>query len=474
MKYCKSVCWIRRDLRLNDNVALCSATTQSKEVVLVFVFDINILEKLKNKNDRRLTFIYESLLELDRELQSKGSALVVLRGDPKIEIPEFLKRIKANALFVNRDYEPYAKKRDKAVQNICNNIGISFNSFKDHVIFESNELLNQSGEPYKVFTPYKNKWLRELNKSFYQNHKPNLKRLLPVKKLRGELDGWSFNNLGFKSTKLWLKSGQNAAQNQLKQFLPHLITYEKNRDYPFISNGTSRLSVHLRFGTLSIRSLVRTVLNRVDSGAKTWLSELIWRDFYQMILDQFPHVVKGCFKNKYDQILWPGSERHFRLWCKGMTGFPIIDSAMRYFNQTGWMHNRLRMIVASFLVKDLLVDWRKGEAYFAKFLLDFDLAANNGGWQWCASTGCDAQPWFRIFNPITQSKRFDPEGIFIRSVLPEIAGFSNKDIHFPFSTSLEKQEKASCIIGKDYPKPIVKHNIQRNQALKMFQKASKK
>ena len=468
MKYGKSIYWIRRDLRLSDNTALSSATALSKEVVLAFVFDINILKKIKNKRDRRITFIYQSLLELDQKLRDKGSALVILRGDPKIEIPEFSKRIKANAIFVNRDYEPYAKKRDKAIQSSCKNLGIAFNSFKDQVIFEGNELLKNSGEPYKVFTPYKNKWLIELDKSFYQNHKPNLKRLLPKKKLHGELVDWSFNNIGFEPSKLWLKAGQSAAENQLNKFLPHIITYEKNRNYPFISNGTSRLSVHLRFGTLSIRSLVRIALNSSDSGAKIWLSELIWRDFYQMILDQFPHVTKGCFKIKYDQIRWPGPERHFRLWCQGLTGFPIIDSAMRCFNQTGWMHNRLRMIVASFLTKDLLVDWRKGEKWFAKNLLDFDLASNNGGWQWSASTGCDAQPYFRIFNPITQSKKFDPEGNFIRKYLPELKSFSNKQIHWPHLTNNEVQKKARCILGKNYPKPIVIHSEQRVKALNLF------
>ena len=279
--------------------------------------------------------------------------------------------------------------------------------------------------------------------------------------------------MGFESTRLPIKGGQNAAKKQLKRFLPKLINFHKNRDYPSISNGTSHLSVHLRFGTLSIRSLVRAALNNSSFGSKTWLSELIWRDFYQMLLDQFPHVVKGCFKQEYDRIQWPGTQRQFNLWCQGRTGFPLIDAAMQHFNATGWMHNRLRMIVASFLVKDLLVDWRKGEAYFARYLLDFDLAANNGGWQWCASTGCDAQPWFRIFNPVTQSKRFDPDGSFIRSVLPELSGFSNKEIHFPFSSSLKSQKNASCIVGKDYSKPIVEHAIQRNKVLKMFKNASK-
>ena len=468
MKIKKSICWFRRDLRLNDNAALSAATGHSKEVVLVFVFDKNILEKLKKKNDRRISYIHQSLLELDQKLRKKGSVLVVLQGDPKKEIPGFAKRIKANAIFVNRDYEPYAKKRDKEVKTACDNLGIAFNDYKDHVIFEGDELLTQSGNPYKVFTPYKNKWLMELNGSLYLNHKSNLNRLMPKTQLRGELAEWSLKKLGFESSDLWLKAGQSAAENQLKRFLHDLPGYNKNRDYPSISNGTSRLSVHLRFGTLSIRSLVRFALADSSSGGKTWLSELIWRDFYQMILDQFPHVVKGCFKKQYDRIQWPGNQRNFNLWCKGMTGYPIIDAAMRCFNETGWMHNCLRMIVASFMTKDLLIDWRKGESWFAQNLLDFDLAANNGGWQWCASTGCDAQPYFRIFNPITQSKKFDPTGSFIRQYIPELKNFSNKQIHWPHAANKEIQKKVKCVLGKDYPKPIVIHSEQRIKALNLF------
>ncbi len=454
-------------------MALHEATVKSQFVVLVFIFDINILGNIKNKYDRRISLIHQSLVEIDQKLRKKGSVLVVLKGNPIKEIPNFAKRIKADAIFVNRDYEPFAKRRDKAIENACKGLRIAFNSFKDHVIFEGNELLNQSGKPYRVFTPYKNKWLMELNGALYPNHKSYLNRLVPKKQIRGELVDWSLKKMGFESTRLPIKGGQNAAKKQLKRFLPNLINFHKNRDYPSISNGTSHLSVHLRFGTLSIRSLVRAALNNSSFGSKTWLSELIWRDFYQMLLDQFPHVVKGCFKQEYDRIQWPGTQRQFNLWCQGRTGFPLIDAAMQHFNATGWMHNRLRMIVASFLVKDLLVDWRKGEAYFARYLLDFDLAANNGGWQWCASTGCDAQPWFRIFNPVTQSERFDPDGSFIRSVLPELSGFSNKDIHFPFASGLKSQKNASCIVGKDYSKPIVEHAIQRNKFLKIFKNASK-
>ena len=468
MRFQRSIFWLRRDLRLEDNVALSAATRFSKEVVLVFVFDTNILDRLKDKNDRRMTAIHNSLLELDQKVRKKGSALVLLHGDPKKEILGFAKRIKASAIFVNRDYEPYAKKRDKAVRTACNKLGIAFHDYKDQVIFEGNELLTQSGAAYKVFTPYKNKWLMELNACLYQDHRSKLKRLAPLKQLDREIVDWSLKKLGFDYADLCLKVGESAAKKQLKFFLPDLPDYDKNRNYPVIPNGTSRLSVHLRYGTLSIRSLVRFALANPSLGAKTWLSELIWRDFYQMILDQFPHVVKGCFKEKYDAVKWPGTQKHFMLWCQGMTGFPIIDAAMRCFNKTGWMHNRLRMIVASFLTKDLLVDWRKGEGWFARNLLDFDLAANNGGWQWCASTGCDAQPYFRIFNPITQSEKFDPEGSFIKNFLPELKNFSKKQIHWPHVANQETQEKVDCILGKDYPKPIVIHSEQRIKFLNLF------
>jgi deoxyribodipyrimidine photo-lyase len=258
---------------------------------------------------------------------------------------------------------------------------------------------------------------------------------------------------------------------RLRAFLSHIHDYDRRRDFPADPSGTSGLSVHLRFGTISIRALVREAQKRPSKGAATWWSELIWREFYQMILACFPHVVKGSFRPEYDSIRWPGTKAHFERWCAGQTGYPLVDAAMRHFNRTGWMHNRLRMIVAAFLVKDLLVDWRRGEAYFARHLLDFDLAANNGGWQWSASTGCDAQPYFRIFNPVTQSRRFDPEGAFIRTVIPELAGFSARDIHWPAGAPQARQAEAGCRVGKDYPAPIVDHAIQRRLAIELFSAA---
>jgi deoxyribodipyrimidine photo-lyase len=272
---------------------------------------------------------------------------------------------------------------------------------------------------------------------------------------------WTLDKIGFQSNSLWLKPGSKAAFERLKNFIKIVDRYDEYRDIPSVE-GTSGLSVHLRFGTISIRELIRQSLKKRNKGSQTWLSELIWRDFYFMILDQFPHVVNGAFKTEYDKIQWPGREEHFEAWCDGKTGYPIVDAAMRHFNKTGWMHNRLRMIVASFLVKDLLIDWRKGESYFARYLLDYDLSANNGGWQWCASTGCDAQPYFRIFNPVAQSKKFDPNGEFIRANVEELKDVSSKKIHEPMESDL--------FSAQSYLAPIVNHSTQRNLALKLFEK----
>ena len=467
MKYKSSLCWIRRDLRLSDNHALYEALHNTKRVTLVFVYDITILGKLKDKDDRRVTFIHESLQEMDLKLREMGSALVTLFGDPRNEIPLLAKKLSVDAVYCNRDYEPVSKERDETVYNRLKSLGITFHTFKDQVIFEGLEVATQTGSAYRKFTPYKNTWLKKLADHDIINFHPKFINLTPISRLRKLLKYLSLNNIGFKNRKLWLESGEEAASNRLSSFLNNIDMYDKNRDLPAV-DGTSGLSVHLRFGTISIRSLIRVIYKCKSKGAKLWLSELIWRDFYQMILDRYPVVVEQTFLPQFNQLKWSGTNSHFIAWKKGRTGYPIIDAAMRHFNETGWMHNRLRMIVACFFVKDLLVDWRKGEAYFSRYLLDFDLAANNGGWQWCASTGCDAQPWFRIFNPVTQSKSFDSNGNFIRKILPEVSSFSNKDIHFPAAASIETQKKAACIIGKDYPKPIVQHAVQRDRFLSFF------
>ncbi|MGP0628335.1 cryptochrome/photolyase family protein [Nitrospina sp. 32_T5] len=467
--YQRALCWVRRDLRIRDHTALTAATRQSREVIVVFVFDTNILRKLEDKDDRRVTFIHHSLKEMQARLVKKGSDLLVCHGDPVLDIPRLAQELKVDAVFTNRDYDPYARKRDRIVEQKLKIWDVAFHSYMDQVVFEYPDIATRQGEPFKVFTPYKNAWLGTLRPEQVAEEKANLKRLAPTKVFKEWTEPWGLESLGFKEKDLWIQPGEEGARAAWRKFQKHIHRYHKDRDFPAAKHGTSGLSVHLRFGTISIRELVRNAIGRKNEGARTWLSELIWRDFYQTILDRYSYVVRGAFRSEYDSIRWPGKESHFKKWCAGETGYPLIDAAMRHFARTGWMHNRLRMVVASFLVKDLLVDWRKGEAWFARNLLDFELASNNGGWQWCASTGCDAQPWFRIFNPVTQSKNFDPEGRFIRENVPELAAFSNTHIHWPHDAPDSEKERAGCRLGKDYPDPIVEHAVQREKALKLFQ-----
>lgn len=470
MKYRHSICWLRRDLRLQDQRALSAAKQNSDFVTIIFVFDSNILSKLENKNDRRLTFIHQSLQELNNKLQSKGTQLVVLHGDPAVEIPSAAKILQADAVYAGLDFEPYAKTRDQKVQKGLHAIGSILHLVKDQVIFAGLEVMKKNGEPFKVFTAYKNQWLSQLQTEDTFNASIQKENYTHHRKLKAYAHDWTLKDFGFEKNTLWLDAGEVEARHRLRKFSAMMDKYHLTRDFPAKDKGTSWLSVHLRFGTISVRACVREVLQKPTEGSKTWLSELIWRDFYQMILDQFPHVVNTSFKPEYADIRWPGSDEHFEKWCEGKTGYPIVDAAMRHFVKTGWMHNRLRMIVAMFLVKDLLVDWRKGEAFFANHLLDFDLAANNGGWQWCASTGCDSQPYFRIFNPVLQSEKFDAQGQFIRLHCPELHGFSDKHVHAPWKASLDEQKKANCIVGKDYPAPIVDHAKQREKALRLYKK----
>lgn len=438
----RGLCWLRRDLRWSDHRALKQACEQCEQVAVVFVFDSNILSKLKDKSDRRLTVIHDALEEVDQHLTSLGSQLIVTFGDPVEAIPEIAKQLQVNAVFCNEDYEAYAKKRDLAVQNKLKNQDCSFFSFKDQVIFSGEEVLKSDGSPYQVFTPYKKSWINHFHKSMLEEVQPNLRRLMLAKDLKQQKKLGSLEEYGFSESKVLLPTGRSGGLQLLNKFEESLKAYDQVRDFPS-KRGTSKISVHLRFGTLSVREAFRLCASKKNKGAQVWMSELIWREFYFMILDQFPHVETESFKPQYNEIQWPGEGTHFKAWCEGRTGFPIVDAGMRQLNETGFMHNRLRMITASFLVKDLLVDWKKGESYFAEKLLDFDLAANNGGWQWCASTGCDAQPYFRIFNPDSQQKRFDPEGKFIRQWIPELDSDS-------------------------YPQPIVNHKVQRDKALKLF------
>lgn len=476
MSYERAICWVRRDIRVADHTALAHACASAREVVVVFVFDTTILECLEDRDDRRITFIHDSLTELDARLREHGSMLLVRHGDPVHELPRVVKELKADALFFNHDYEPAARKRDEQVRDAVMEHGCNAGSFKDQVIYEGDEILTGQGTPFRVFTPYKNAWRRRLESGEDEippltRYTPNLSRLAPAAQLKKYSRQWDLKNIGFTRNTLWLEPGEHAADKRLCSFMTHVDDYRKLRDYPAL-DGTSGLSVHLRFGTVSIRELVRRAVKHGGEGVQTWLDELIWREFYQMILYHFPHVIRQPFRREYKHIQWHGNIEHFDAWCEGRTGYPVVDAAMRHFRATGWMHNRLRMIVASFLTKDLLLDYKLGEAWFARTLLDFDLASNNGNWQWSASTGCDAQPYFRIFNPVTQSRKFDPQGTFIRAHCPELSGFSDRDIHWPSETDISQQHSAGCIIGKDYPAPIVDHGTQREKAIAMFKSAA--
>ncbi|MBN8578535.1 MAG: deoxyribodipyrimidine photo-lyase [Cytophagales bacterium] len=422
-----TIFWLRRDLRLQDNAGLYYALRYNKKVVCIFIFDTEILNKLEDKADARIEFILDALQHLQTQLVELGSSLVVFFDTP----PSVFKKLNPKAVYTNHDYEPYALQRDAAVQKILEEKGATFKSFKDQVIFEKGEVLKDDGKPYTVFTPYSRKW-KSLLKPFYLKSYPTEKYFDSFKKMK-PVALPELHEIGFE------KSGISFPERVIKQAV--IDKYDKQRNFPAIA-GTTKLSVHLRFGTVSIRKLAQVAKKKNE----TWLNELIWRDFYHMILWHFPHVPTKAFKPAYDKIEWRNDANEFKRWCEGKTGYPIVDAGMRELNTTGFMHNRVRMIVASFLTKHLLIDWRWGEAYFAKKLLDFDLAANNGGWQWAAGSGCDAAPYFRVFNPELQTEKFDPDLKYIKHWVPE-AGTAN------------------------YPKPMVDHKFARDRVLKVYKEA---
>ncbi len=430
-----NIFWFRRDLRLHDNAALYHALKEGRPVVPVFIFDRSILDKLEDKDDRRVEFIHKALHDLQEQLAGMGSTLEVYYGFPPEVYKKLLSKYSFEKVFTNHDYEPYAQERDAAIGNLLSEAGASLYSFKDQVIFEKDEILKDDGKPYTVFTPYSRRWKSVLN-DFYLKSYPTEKYFSHFYKQTVKTLP-SLEEMGFKKTGLPFPS---------KVFEKDIIShYKERRDYPAIK-GTSRLSVHLRFGTISIRELAKVAVSLNES----FLNELIWRDFYHMILWHFSQVGKGkAFKPEYDLIAWRNNEKEFDEWCNGMTGYPIVDAGMRELNATGFMHNRVRMITASFLTKHLLIDWRWGEAYFARKLLDFDLAANNGGWQWAAGSGCDAAPYFRIFNPALQTEKFDKNLEYIRHWVPELEGFS-------------------------YLKPVVEHDFARKRCLEVYSKVLKK
>jgi deoxyribodipyrimidine photo-lyase len=471
-EYARALMWFRRDLRDFDHAALYHALKRARQVVCAFIFDRDILDALPDPADRRVEFIHASVIELQQALQARGGGLVVRHGVARDEIVQLAADLHAEAVFFNHDDDPAALARDAAVEAALRARDIAVHHTKDAVIFEREDVLTAGGTPYSVFTPYKNAWLKRLTPFDLQAY--------PVEAYAGRLAPQSsaiprLPDMGFEPTnlaELRLPTGMSGGAQLFEDFLQRIDRYQDTRDYPAVK-GPSYLSVHLRFGTVSIRQLAAAAWQRGGRGAQTWLSELIWRDFYHQILWHRPDVAAGhAFKRQYDALPWPNPPGHFEAWCEARTGYPLVDAAMRQLNQTGYMHNRLRMVTASFLTKDLLVDWRLGEKYFADKLIDFDLAANSGGWQWAASVGCDAQPWFRIFNPVTQSERFDAEGHFIRRYLPELARVAEQFIHAPWTMPAAEQQRVGCVIGRDYPLPIVDHAVQRGQALALFRQAS--
>jgi deoxyribodipyrimidine photo-lyase len=435
MKQQINIFWFRRDLRLQDNAGLYHALKGNRPILPVFIFDTNILNQLEDKADRRVVFIHTALNELQLQLKKMGSSLEVYHGTPLSIFISLLEKYSIEKVFTNHDYEPYALERDSAAASFLKNKGIFFSTYKDHVILEKEEVIKDDGRPYTVFTPYSRKWKAVLTdhhlKSYPTEKYFSIFYKQPVTAIL------SLAEIGFKGVDKTFPS-KILDEDLLKK-------YKEQRDFPAI-DGTSKLGVHLRFGTISIRQLAAAGKHL----SETYLNELIWRDFYHMILWHFPHVGKGkAFKPQYDTIEWRKDSGEFDAWCNGQTGYPIVDAGMRELNATGFMHNRVRMIVASFLCKNLLLDWRLGEAWFAQKLLDFDLAANNGGWQWAAGSGCDAAPYFRIFNPYLQTKKFDPQLEYIKKWVPEFQEFN-------------------------YPKPIVEHEFARKRCLEVYCKALKR
>jgi deoxyribodipyrimidine photo-lyase len=475
MKHDSTLVWLRRDLRVFDHVALNQALQDSHKVYCVFVYDTTILDQLPRR-DRRVDFIHASVAEVDAELRQLGGCLLTRHADPLQAIAALAAELNVDAVYCNHDYEPQAIARDDAVAATLAAAGCRLVSFKDQVIFEKSEVLSQTGGVFSVFTPYKNAWLKKLDADpsvlapyHIEPHAARLAPPLPGATLP------TLQELGFEPSnlaELKIPTGMSGAAQLFDDFLPRIAEYKTARDFPAVK-GPSYLSLHFRFGTLSVRHLVRTVVDLMargagGEGAPVWLAELIWREFYAMILFHNPHVVGGAFKPAYDAIAWetgPEADELFAAWCEARTGYPLVDAAMLQLNQTGYMHNRLRMVTACFLIKDLGIDWRRGEAYFALHLNDFDLASNNGGWQWASSSGCDAQPYFRIFNPITQSEKFDGAGKFIRRYLPQLKQLSDKEIHAPWLHP--RMEKL------DYPGPIVRHDEARKLTLERYEVVKK-
>lgn len=431
MKNKVSIFWFRRDLRLEDNVGLFHALASGFPVLPIFIFDETILRKLEDKKDRRVDYFHQALAHINSQLKSSNTSLNTYFGDPNAVFKTLSEQFAIQAVYCNRDYEPETIQRDTEIYNYFQEKNIPFRAYKDQLIFDKNEVLKNDGAPYTVYTPYSRKWKEQLSAEHYPTYKPNYGNFF-----RQEFSEiHRLDEIGFQKTDITFVPPKLDARI--------IDDYDKHRDYPALQH-TTQLGTALRFGTISIRKCVEFALQH----NQTWLNELIWREFFMQILYHYPKVVNHSFKAKYDFIQWRNDEQEFALWCQGKTGYPIVDAGMRQLNETGYMHNRVRMIVASFLCKHLLIDWRWGEAYFAQKLNDYDLAANNGNWQWAAGCGCDAAPYFRVFNPTTQTEKFDKNLEYIKKWLPELE-------------------------TKDYPQPIVEHSFARDRALKIYSEAVK-
>jgi deoxyribodipyrimidine photo-lyase len=427
--------WFRRDLRLHDNAGLYFALKEQKNVLPIFIFDTDILCHFENKKDPRVTFIYDTLIQIKKTLSNLGSSLYIGHGTPLSIFQQLKEKYPIHSIYTNQDYEPSAIQRDLKIETWAKENGIQFHSYKDQVIFEKKEILNDSGLPYRVYTPYKRKWLSQLN-NFYLKAYPTEKYFSHFSSISIEHTP-SLEDIGF------LRGSIHIPTSQILQKV--IRSYDQTRDYPAVEDGTSKLGIHFRFGTISVREKARKALEL----NQTWLSELIWREFFMQLLFHFPEVVHQSFNRKFDVIQWRNDAKDFQLWCQGKTGYPLVDAGMRELNTTGHMHNRVRMVVASFLTKHLFIDWRWGEAYFAQKLLDYDLSANNGNWQWCAGTGADAQPYFRIFNPIAQQEKFDPEFKYIKKWVPEYGTSAYISPMIDHKTAVQRAKNAFSILAKN-------------------------
>ena len=454
--------WFRRDLRLSDNLSLYHASQEADEVVPVFCFDPKVLER-DEFGPASVQFMLDSLAALQKNLEVVGSRLILRQGDSLAELLKLAKEVKASAIYWNRKYDPYTLPRDIAIERACQEQGLLTKTFSDFVMQEPGRVKTDQKKPYTVFTPFYRKWLDLPVPKSYPRFKGRLMRQIKSLSLP------SLESLGFTLAYKIPKAGEREAHNLLKSFLSEKLSkYGKERDFPAL-NATSHLSPHLRFGTISGRAIYHAVQIKqkkagplAQKSIEIYLKELVWREFYVHVLYHFPHVVKGAFQSEYDKLEWSNNREHFQRWCEGKTGYPLVDAAMRQLNTTGWMHNRLRMVVSMFLTKDLHLNWQWGEKYFLEKLVDGELAANNGGWQWSASTGTDATPYFRVFSPVNQSRNFDPQGKFIKWFVPELESISQKEIHEPWTIT------SSAFNGLNYPKPIVDHAIERKKTLVLF------